>query len=274
MLIKSLSDNISLNEKFLHEHGLSIYIEINNIKVLFDTGASSIFSNNALKLNIKLKDVDYLIISHGHYDHGGGLNTFLNINTKAKIFFQKNAFNDFYSSQENNTTKYIGLDKSLINNDRLILIDNEFKINEYLMLFSKVSEKKLYPSGNKHLFVFKNSELIEDDFLHEQYLIIQERDKVILISGCSHKGIINIINECINTYNLKIDYVIGGFHLYSNSKSISEDISIIEEYASELLKNDIVYYTCHCTGDKAFQILKKKMGSKIKYLSSGMEIKL
>ncbi|MDD2682314.1 MAG: MBL fold metallo-hydrolase [Bacilli bacterium] len=89
MLIKSLSDNISLNEKFLHEHGLSIYIEINNIKVLFDTGASSIFSNNALKLNIKLKDVDYLIISHGHYDHGGGLNTFLNINTKAKIFFQK-----------------------------------------------------------------------------------------------------------------------------------------------------------------------------------------
>lgn len=138
MLIKSLSDNISLNEKFLHEHGLSIYIEINNIKVLFDTGASSIFSNNALKLNIKLKDVDYLIISHGHYDHGGGLNTFLNINTKAKIFFQKNAFNDFYSSQENNTTKYIGLDKSLINNDRLILIDNEFKINEYLMLFSKV----------------------------------------------------------------------------------------------------------------------------------------
>lgn len=274
MLIKSLSDNIAYNDKFLNEHGLSIYIEVNDKKILFDTGASDVFIKNAQKLKIDLETIDYLIISHGHYDHGGGLEEFLDINSKAKIYLQKNAFNDFYSMQENNTTKYIGLDKSFIKNERFIFIDNEFEINDFLTIFSKVTEKVLFPSGNKNLLVFKDGKLIEDDFSHEQYLIVKGTNKTALFTGCSHKGIINIINECKKTYNEDINYVIGGFHLFSHSKDIVEDVSNIEEYASKLLENDILYYTCHCTGEEAYKTLKKKMGRKISYLYSGMQIKL
>lgn len=86
------------------------------------------------------------------------------------------------------------------------------------------------------MFVFKNSELIEDDFLHEQYLIIQERDKVILISGCSHKGIINIINECINTYNLKIDYVIGGFIYIAILNQLAKILVLLKSMLQNYLK--------------------------------------
>ncbi|HHX78297.1 MAG TPA: MBL fold metallo-hydrolase [Acholeplasmataceae bacterium] len=274
MIIKCLTDNIAYKESFLSEHGLSIYFEVNNKKILFDTGATDVFIKNSKQLKVELKDVDFLIISHGHYDHGGGLEEFLNINSKAKIYIQKTAFNDFYSLQEDNTTRYIGLDKSFLNNERFILIDNEFEINNFLTIFSKVSEKVLFPSGNKHLLVYKNHQLEQDGFTHEQYLIVKEKDKVVLVTGCSHKGIINIINECKKTYKLEIDYVIGGFHLFSHSKSISEEESIIKEYSSILLENDIIYYTCHCTGEEAYKLLKKNMGKKINYLSSGMDIKL
>ena len=118
MIIKCLTDNIAYKESFLSEHGLSIYFEVNNKKILFDTGATDVFIKNSKQLKVELKDVDFLIISHGHYDHGGGLEEFLNINSKAKIYIQKTAFNDFYSLQEDNTTRYIGLDKSFLNNER------------------------------------------------------------------------------------------------------------------------------------------------------------
>jgi len=81
MIIKTLVENTALSKNFGSEHGLSLYIEANSHKILFDVGASELFLENAKKLNVDISEVDYLIISHGHYDHGGGLRAFLRENT-------------------------------------------------------------------------------------------------------------------------------------------------------------------------------------------------
>ena len=87
MIIKTLVENTSLSKDFGSEHGLSLYIETKDSKILFDVGASELFLENAKKLNVDISNVDYLIISHGHYDHGGGLRGFLCKNTKLRYFF-------------------------------------------------------------------------------------------------------------------------------------------------------------------------------------------
>ena len=76
MIIKTLVENTSISKDFGNEHGLSLYIETNALKILFDVGASELFLKNAEKLGVNITDVDFLVISHGHYDHGGGLKTF------------------------------------------------------------------------------------------------------------------------------------------------------------------------------------------------------
>ena len=92
MIIKTLVENTALSKNFGSEHGLSLYIEANSHKILFDVGASELFLENAKKLNVDISEVDYLIISHGHYDHGGGLRAFLRENTKAEVFLHRLAF--------------------------------------------------------------------------------------------------------------------------------------------------------------------------------------
>ena len=91
MIVKVLSENTSSSEKLGSEHGLSLYIETETHKILFDTGASGLFAENAEKMGVDLTRIDLAVISHGHYDHGGGLKTFLGINNRAKIYLHQMA---------------------------------------------------------------------------------------------------------------------------------------------------------------------------------------
>jgi 7,8-dihydropterin-6-yl-methyl-4-(beta-D-ribofuranosyl)aminobenzene 5'-phosphate synthase len=98
MKIVALLENTKLEgrEDLVAEHGLSLYIECNDKRVLFDTGASEAFEQNARKLSINLRDVDVLVILHHHFDHGGGLARFMEVNHKAKIYLRKSGEEDFY----------------------------------------------------------------------------------------------------------------------------------------------------------------------------------
>lgn len=111
MIIKTLVENTSISEKLGGEHGLSLYIETKKHKLLFDTGASALFAENARKMKVDLSEVDLAVISHGHYDHGGGLKAFVNINSKAKIYLNQKSFEKYYSNRSNGEKVYIGLDE-------------------------------------------------------------------------------------------------------------------------------------------------------------------
>lgn len=278
MIIKTLVENTSISKKFKNEHGLSLYIKTNKHDILFDLGASNLFFENANTLSVDVLEIDTIVISHGHYDHAGGLEKILELNSKANIYIKKDAFNNFYSNREGEMV-YIGLaknllDKALIESQRIIVSRDCHIIDEELELYSKLETKNYLPEGNKDLFKKDSDFLIPDDFSHEQYLIIKEGNKTILLTGCAHKGIVNIVEEFIKLKNYSPDYVIGGFHLLKEPMRSSKGQRRIEEIAKYLKGVGAKYYTCHCTGNKAYKILKEILGDRIEYLSTGSQIEI
>ncbi|WP_337986463.1 MBL fold metallo-hydrolase [Dehalobacter sp. DCM] len=274
MIIKALVENTSVSEEYKNEHGLCLYIETLNHKLLFDLGASSLFAENAKKLGVDISEVDLVVISHGHYDHGGGLKTFLNVNAKAKIYVNRQAFAKHYASRQGGEKVYIGLDEALMQSERLIFAGEHFIIDQELELFSNIKGRKLISSGNQDLLMESGGMLVQDDFSHEQNLIISEGGKTLLVAGCAHNGIVNIIDHMIEIKHSPPHYVIGGFHLYSRSADKHEDPALINLIGLYLKDTGSFCYTCHCTGIEPYQSLKEIMREKIKYLSTGSQLKI
>lgn len=270
MKIVSLVENTKYNELVDCIHGLSLYVETKRHKILFDVGPDDLFLQNAKKLNVDISKVDTVIISHGHSDHGGGLNCFLKNNSIAKIYIRRNAFGEYYSLA-NGFEKYIGLDKSLKDNERFIFTDNELKIDDELYLFSNITEKRFISSAGNTLMMKENLKFVQDNFLHEQILVISENNKNYMFTGCSHNGIINILSKYKEKVGGNPLFCFGGFHLYNPSLKKYAGDELITGIADELKKYDCTFYTMHCTGAEAY--LKIKLNAKnVKYLSCGERI--
>ena len=132
MKTTSILENTSEREDMITEHGLSLYIETGKVKILFDMGQSDAFYKNAQKLGIDLSKVDIAVLSHGHYDHGGGLKRFMEINSRAPIYVMRDAFLPHFNA----SGKYIGLDTELAQSGRLIFADDECVIAPDITLYS------------------------------------------------------------------------------------------------------------------------------------------
>jgi len=117
--------------------------------------------------------------------------------------------------------------------------------------------------------------MVEDDFAHEQNLIIDEDGKILLVTGCAHNGIVNIVQQCCEFKGRMPDYVIGGFHLSSRSKGRRyEDTSALDKIGGYLLDTKSKYYTGHCTGIEPYNHLKTILGDNIEYLSAGSKVEI
>lgn len=255
MKIVTLMENTSCREDLCCEHGLSLYLETENRKILFDAGQSAAFADNAEKLGVDLKNVAFAVLSHGHYDHSGGLGKFLEVNETAPVYVSRWAFEPHWESDG----RYVGVDLSLQANDRIRYVAEETLLAEGITLY----RMETAPMDTAGLLVEENGVRIPDDFRHEQYLLVEEAGKRILISGCSHKGILNIMDA------FHPDILIGGFHFMK----VTEEAKLAEA-AKKLLEYDTVYYTGHCTGQKQYDYLKTVMGEKLHYISTGTVLEL
>lgn len=273
MYVLTLVENTSQTAGLLGEHGLSLYIETGRHKILFDTGASAQFAKNAAAMGIDLSTVDLAVLSHGHYDHGGGLAAFLKLNQTAPVYVQEEAFGAQYSKRSTGFS-FIGLDSSLRDNPRFIPVNQSLRINENLELFSHIRGLHPRPDSNQNLYIRKKNTYYPDPFLHEQSMALTEDHCHVLFAGCAHCGILNIMEEFKRLYGCLPDYVIGGFHLANPHTGTYADITMIKELARKLKQAPTVYYTCHCTGLEGYQILKEQMGEQIQYISTGTSLQL
>jgi len=266
MKISALVENTTIDSALIPKHGLSIYIETANHKILFDLGPDDTCLHNAKIMGIDLAEVDTVVLSHGHYDHGGALASFLKINNKARLYFRRYAFEPYYQKKLF-TKKYIGLDQSLADNERIIFTDDTLRIDDELFIFSDI-EGQFDTKSNRVLLKKTPNGYVQDDFIHEQCLIVSEGDKAALFSGCSHRGINNILRAAYK-HQPVIQAVFGGFHLYNPISNAVEPPEVVTRLATELSERETVFYTCHCTGKIAFEIMRGVMDDKVQYLSTG-----
>lgn len=267
MKIIVLIENTDSTECSFCEHGLSIYIETEKHRLLVDTGQSDSFIQNASDLGIDLKAIDTVILSHGHYDHSGGIMALAEIDPEVRVYMQRTAAGEFYHDE-----RYIGIDKRILSLPNVTLLEGDHTIDEELSIFSGITGRLFWAKSNLELSRHENGNIIQDEFEHEQCLVVTADDRNVLISGCAHNGILNILDKYRSIYNSAPDMVISGFHMMKKTDYTEEEISIIKSTAERLSETDTVYYTGHCTGEKAFAIMKEIMGDKLHALYSGLRI--
>ena len=260
MKITTLIENTTLSPALTAEHGLSLFVETDRSRFLFDAGQSGAFADNAQKLGVDLRTADFAVLSHGHYDHGGGMLHFLERNRRAKLYVSRHAF----ASYCNGTQKYIGLDHRLRESARLVLTGDACIIAPGITLQSCNDLPRAVPTDPFGLTERVGQFFLPDDFRHEQYLLVQEGDKRILFSGCSHKGILNILNW------FRPDVLVGGFHF----KSMDPKSPQLRAWGEAMAKFDTVFYTGHCTGEAQFTVLKEILGDRLHAISTGSVVEI
>lgn len=263
MKVHVLLENSTSRDDLAAEHGLSLLIEMADMTILFDTGATSAFAANATRMGKELRDVDIAVLSHGHYDHGGGLASFLNINHHAKVYISPHAFTPHFNARG----KDIGLAPHLSASKQMYPVTSSpFIIRKGAVIHSAEELPLLYPPPASGMTSIINGERVDDDFRHEQYLMLEENGRRVLISGCSHKGILNL---CAH---FRPDVLIGGFHLMTIDPLTQEHL--LARTAELLNRFPTQFYTGHCTGEAATAYLQEKMGNRLQSFSTGTVIEL
>ena len=265
MKLTVLIENTSRCDTICHEHGLSLYLEVNGRKLLFDAGQTAQFTANAANLGVNLAAVDTAILSHGHYDHGGGLTAFLAANDHAPLYAHRDVFQPHYHGQ----ARYIGLDPALKHSDRFRFTGDHTDLGDGLTLTTCNGRSPAYPIDSAGLTAQNaDGSFVPEDFRHEQYLLVEEAGKRILISGCSHKGILNLVDW------FRPDILIGGFHFMEIDPDTEEGGARLDQAAQVLLTYPTQYWTCHCTGKRPYAYLKERMGGRLNRLSAGDQLEI
>ncbi|SDO56895.1 MBL fold metallo-hydrolase [Desulforhopalus singaporensis] len=257
------------------EWGLSLCIEVNNHSILFDTGASGAFVDNAKHLSIQVDSFDAAVLSHHHFDHGGGLKRFFELNSSAKVFLADAPDGECFIKIMGFLKKYIGLDRDIMDHhrQRFEFVGGPTEILPDVFIFPQIVDTYPKPLGNKHLYLKTEGRLSPDEFSHEIVMAIKENEKLVIFTGCSHNGILNMIDTVAREFEgVPIKAVVGGFHLVASPPFhfMAGTRKDIEKLGKSVLDYPVeVTFTGHCTGKKAFSILKSVMGDRLQDLRTG-----
>jgi 7,8-dihydropterin-6-yl-methyl-4-(beta-D-ribofuranosyl)aminobenzene 5'-phosphate synthase len=282
MRVTSLIENSCPDERshLQAEFGLSLHVEANGVKVLFDTGSSGAFLGNARALGVDIAAVDLAVISHQHFDHGGGLAAFLEANHRAPVFLRKSPLAARWFRAFGVLKREIGLDPEVLarHGERLQFVDGTCEAAPGVFLLGDIGSSHPRPRGNRRLYVERDGRFERDPFDHELMMVVHEGDGMAVFSGCSHHGILNMVDAAEAAFpGTRVDAVIGGFHLIGLPfyDSMAASRSAVEGIGRALLEHvEGPVYTGHCTGAKAYRVLEPVMGERLRPLATGTIIEV
>jgi len=272
MKISVLTDDKAKKRGFLAEHGLSIYIEYDKYHILFDAGQTDVYSRNAKVMGLELNKVDFIVISHGHYDHSGGLIKFpySDSDDYPKVFIRDTAFLKKYAVNSDGISyRDIGIPWSLdhysILKDNMVFVGGVMQITPEITLLGNISSGTDFDELPKGFFIQDKNTMRPDRMEDEQMLVFDTEKGLIIFLGCSHPGIMNCLNYILKQFpGKKIDTLAAGMHL----ENISE--KQLETTVKHLLDFDIrLIFPLHCTGITAISEIKRQFGNRCHVLYSG-----
>ena len=252
-----LVDNIANND-LSSEWGLAVYIEYRGKNILLDTGASPLFCANAERLGIELTEVDFGVLSHAHYDHSDGMEAFFRANETAPFYLQKEAKEDCYGKKLI-FRRYIGIQKGLLSRraGRIRYVAGRTELSEGVTLLPHTTEGLAARGKAARMVRRVGSRWVTDDFAHEQTLVFTTEQGLVVFNSCSHGGVDNIIREVKDAFpGSHIHAYLGGFHLFKTPEV--EVRALAKQLRAEGLDRIV---TGHCTGEKAFCVLKEELGN-------------
>ena len=257
--ITVLNDNRCSNENLECEHGLSLLIEDNNKKILFDTGQTDIYLKNAHKLGLDLKDVESIVLSHGDYDHGNGLKYF---NKKVDLICHPDFTKNRISKR---TGKFDGLNESLEeikNKFKLITTKEPYDVTENIIYLGEIERLNDFEKGKNLPMTDENGETY--NHLDDSGVVIKTDNGIIVISGCAHSGICNTIEYAKKITNCNnVLAAIGGFHL----KEVDEQTEKTIKYMKDNNVKHILI--AHCTSDIVCDKFKKELPDETNVVETG-----
>lgn len=270
MKFQFLVENKTDNPGVLAEHGLSIYIEADGKKILFDAGATDLIIRNAEASGVDLTAVDLAVVSHGHYDHTGGFPAFCRINEKAHIYIHKNAFRKSFGLVDGKPEEDISAirwtDEEMASlQDRLTYTDGPVWITDNICITGTVPYAEGSMPTEQFYYYDSVGQMIVDDMSHEQCLVIRQAEGLYIFSGCSHRGVISALNVGKSLFpGERVAALAAGMHLYSASEEDRK--RVIDQVEAEQL--DMVM-PVHCTGIKAICELKMRLGDRCIVATAG-----
>ena len=268
--ITTLSENTAGRGDFLGEWGLSILVETEETTVLLDTGKGFSMGYNADTLGIDTGKIDRIVLSHGHFDHTGGLRELLRrMRKKVEVIAHPDVWQPKYARREGEPDRFIGIP---FQRDELKSLGAAFQISSQpvhiakeVMTTGEIPMVNSFEEVDSALFVKEGSAWKPDQVMDDQALIVKTKQGLTVILGCAHRGMINTLYHAKHIAgDEKIYAVIGGSHLISASEErLWQTIAALKELGVQKLG------LCHCTDLPAASVLAQEFGDKFFFNKAG-----
>jgi len=272
-LITLIENHPGEDKQLKAEHGFSVYIEGKETSLLFDTGQSGDFVDNAQKLNVDLEKVTALIISHGHYDHANGVPRFLTtIKHHPDLIVGEGFFKQKYRTRADRSFKANGISFEQADiikaGSKIKTITRDTTIfNDEVVIYKNFPQTTDFENLSDQFYLKDDQEFYLDQFSDEICLGLKTAEGLVLLVGCSHVGIINIVEAVSKRTTLPIIGIIGGTHLIAaDEKRCQETIQALKALQLKFLA------VSHCTGDQHLEQLKETFGEKFLFNRTGTPI--
>jgi 7,8-dihydropterin-6-yl-methyl-4-(beta-D-ribofuranosyl)aminobenzene 5'-phosphate synthase len=276
MRVITLVENQSLSGHSLEgRFGLSLYIEHDGRKIVFDCGPDESCVSNAARLGIALDKLDAVVLSHAHRDHTGGLVSLLAQSGAVPVYLLSACVTPCYSRMPDQSVRFIGMEPSTVEqwSHCFNYVTQNRELFTGVHLLRPGNERKFWPKSNVTLLQQRADLTYElDDFRHEMMLVVTRGNEALLFTGCAHHGVINML-ETARTRFPEIERwtLIGGFHLVNpRTLQIAEEPETVRRLASLLREAGVErVVTGHCTGEQASELLRETFGENLSELRSG-----